>query len=87
MTHAMHAQTTEKCLSDRVSEALSANPHVHNRKFGHRADEGVVILTGTVNSFFQKQMAQEAIRRVDGVSHIDNQLQVEWSEPLYRFST
>ena len=42
------------------------------------ADSGIVVLTGKVNSFFQKQMAQEAIRRVDGVEKIDNQLEVDW---------
>ena len=86
MTHSMHVQTTEKCLSDRVTEALSASPHIHNRQLGHQADQGVVVLTGTVNSYFQKQMAQEAIRRVDGVDHIDNRLEVEWLEPLFRSS-
>ncbi len=37
-----------------------------------------MVLKGTVNSYFQKQMAQEAIRRVDGVELIDNQLEVNW---------
>ena len=37
------------------------------------------MLKGQVNSFFQKQMAQEAIRRVDGVQRIENMLQVNWA--------
>ena len=37
-----------------------------------------MVLKGTVNSYFQKQMAQEAIRRIDGVELIDNQLEVNW---------
>jgi osmotically-inducible protein OsmY len=37
-----------------------------------------VRLQGTVGSFYQKQMAQELLRRVDGVERIENQLQVSW---------
>ena len=36
-------------------------------------------LEGTVGSFYQKQMAQEVVRRLDGVQGIENQLQVSWS--------
>jgi osmotically-inducible protein OsmY len=38
-----------------------------------------VVLKGSVRSFFQKQMAQEAIRRIDGVQMIDNMLEVTWA--------
>lgn len=78
MTHAPHTATTVDRLSDRLAEALTSNPHVHHSNLGLAAEKGVVVLTGKVNSYFQKQMAQEAIRRVDGVDHIDNQLEVEW---------
>ena len=43
------------------------------------AADGRVVLKGSVSSFFQKQMAQEAIRRVDGVERIDNLLEVNWA--------
>jgi osmotically-inducible protein OsmY len=69
---------TSNCLLDRLGEALSANPHLFGHKLGYEADEGTVVLKGTVHSYFQKQMAQEAIRRVDGVELIDNQLEVNW---------
>jgi hypothetical protein len=32
-----------------------------------------------VGSFFQKQMAQEVVLRLDGVQQIENQLQVCWT--------
>jgi osmotically-inducible protein OsmY len=35
-----------------------------------------VILRGKVGSYFQKQMAQEALRGVDGVEAIENCLEV-----------
>ena len=40
---------------------------------------GRVVLRGTVNSYYQKQMAQEIVRRLDRESVIDNQLEVCWS--------
>ncbi|MHB0955245.1 MAG: BON domain-containing protein [Pirellulaceae bacterium] len=69
---------SSRCLHDRLGEALSSSPHLFGRKLGFEADAGLVILKGTVKSYFQKQMAQEAIRRVDGVELIDNQLEVNW---------
>ena len=72
----MHS--TVNCLTDRLGEALTTSPHLFGRTLDYEADSGIVVLTGKVNSFFQKQMAQEAIRRVDGVEKIDNQLEVDW---------
>ena len=53
-------------------------PYVPNRRVSVEAADGRVVLKGNVGSFFQKQMAQEAIRRVDGVELIDNLLEVTW---------
>ena len=38
--------------------------------------DGFVILSGHVNSFHEKQMAQELTRRVDGVKMVINRLMV-----------
>jgi osmotically-inducible protein OsmY len=43
------------------------------------AREGVVRLEGAVRSFFHKQMAQEVIRRLDGVERVENHLRVQWA--------
>ena len=66
-------------LSDRLHRALSSNPFVPSRLVSVEAADGHVTLKGSVGSFFQKQMAQEAIRRVDGVQLIDNLLEVTWA--------
>ena len=65
-------------LIDRIDQAIHNSPHLGGRRFQLEASSGVVVLQGTVDSYFQKQMAQEAIRHVDGVELIDNQLQVQW---------
>lgn len=60
----------------RVYSALETNVHLRGREFVLEADQGRVILHGQVGSYFQKQMAQEAVRKVDGVTEITNKLEV-----------
>jgi osmotically-inducible protein OsmY len=75
----MSAMPIPTPLFDRIHSALSTNPYVPSRQVSVEASEGRVTLKGNVGSFFQKQMAQEAIRRVDGVQMIDNLLEVTWA--------
>jgi osmotically-inducible protein OsmY len=42
-------------------------------------DSGRVTIHGTVQTFFEKQMAQEALRNINGIESIENQLKVTWS--------
>lgn len=63
-------------LEDRVLTALERNPHVARRNLRFETCEGRVTLRGVVGSFFQKQMAQEALRHIDGVHEIANELEV-----------
>jgi osmotically-inducible protein OsmY len=65
-------------LADRAHRALQNNPHLPPAGVRLSAREGRVTLQGTVRSFYQKQMAQESLRDVEGVSEIENQLEVKW---------
>ncbi len=65
-------------LTQRLDNAITQNPHLVGRELKCDAESGTVVLHGTVKSYFQKQMAQEAVRHVDGVQWIDNQLEVHW---------
>jgi len=65
-------------LLDKVNGALRSSPYVQTHELRVEAAEGVVRLEGAVRSFFHKQMAQELIRRLDGVERIENCLQVKW---------
>ena len=71
--------TLSRPLFERIHDALTTNPHVPIQLVRVETEDGRVVLKGKVNSFFQKQMAQEAIRRVDGVQQIENMLQVNWA--------
>jgi osmotically-inducible protein OsmY len=65
-------------LDDRVLTALERNPYLSHRNLRFETSSGRVTLKGVVGTYFQKQMAQEAIRYVDGVSEIANELEVCW---------
>lgn len=40
-------------------------------------ENGAIILRGTVSSYFLKQIAQERIRSIEGVTRIINELEVQ----------
>jgi len=63
-------------LVERVVTALERNPYVAGRTLWLKTEQGHVILRGVVGSYFQKQMAQEAVRGIDGVEQISNELEV-----------
>jgi osmotically-inducible protein OsmY len=69
----------EQPLQQRIEMALSMNPYLPGKRVYFRADQGQVTLSGRVSSYFQKQMAQESIRRVQGVEQIQNLLEVSWT--------
>lgn len=64
------------CLEDKVQDAIDHNPYLARRKLRCEAREGHVVLRGKVRSFFQKQMAQESVRHIDGILSIKNCLEV-----------
>jgi osmotically-inducible protein OsmY len=66
-------------LNDLVAAALQQSPYFARRPLCCQAERGRVVLRGTVTSFYHKQMAQEILRRVDGVDRIENHLEVDWS--------
>jgi len=65
-------------LDHRVLTALEQNPHIARRNLRFETEQGRVTLRGVVGTYYQKQMAQEAVRRVEGVREIANELEVCW---------
>jgi len=63
-------------LDNRVLTALAKSPYLFGRTLRLETEQGRVTLRGEVRSYFQKQMAQEAVRRIAGVSEILNELEV-----------
>ncbi len=69
---------THKTLAERVDSAITTSPYLNGRQLRFETDGGRVTLQGVVKTYFQKQMAQEVVRRVEGVERIDNNLEVTW---------
>jgi osmotically-inducible protein OsmY len=68
---------SHEALADRVHAAIQASPFVSRRGLRFETHRGCVTLRGEVASYFQKQMAQEAVRGLHGVEAIENELEVQ----------
>jgi len=66
-------------LQEAVTAALASSPYVVGGRVRIEAGGGRVRLHGDVGTFFEKQMAQEVVRRIDGVEQVENLLQVAWA--------
>lgn len=74
----MQATICPMPLSEKVRTALDSSPYLPKSQYNIEAEQGSVRIGGTVASFFQKQMAQEIVLRLDGVDQLSNDLQVAW---------
>jgi osmotically-inducible protein OsmY len=75
----MEATLIDSPLQNRVDTALEQNPYVRRRDLRFETHQGRVILRGIVNTYFQKQMAQESLRHIEGIDEIENELEVSWA--------
>lgn len=66
-------------LLGRIAAALEASPYISPGKIRVEPGEsGQVRLHGRVQTFFEKQMAQETIRQVAADQRIENMVEVTW---------
>jgi osmotically-inducible protein OsmY len=63
-------------LYDQIHLTLTRDPHVGGRSVNFELIDQDVLLTGSVRTYFQKQMAQESLRGIEGLGRIVNQLEV-----------
>ncbi len=71
--------STGLSLTEQIETVAFHNPHLNVRKMRFAARGSEVVINGQVESFFEKQMAQETVKRIDGVQTVINQLEVTWS--------
>lgn len=67
-------------LQTRIDHALKGSPHFLGSQVTGTNDAGVVVIQGCVDTFYHKQVAQELLRRLDGVARVVNLLEVHWRE-------
>jgi osmotically-inducible protein OsmY len=68
--------TSDVPLEQRVRSHLEGNGSASFCSVAVAAERGTVTLTGTVTSFYAKQLAQEFTRRVPGVVCVINLIEV-----------
>ena len=65
-------------LHSRVLKALATQTYLVGKNLRFETRAGRVTIHGKVRSFFLKQMAQETLKGIEGIAHIDNQMIVDW---------
>ena len=80
--NAMHPATAvdASTIAEVAMERLRASPYKAMRRVSCECKHGILVLRGRLFSFHEKQVAQEIVARVNGVTRVINEIQVEWSE-------
>lgn len=63
-------------LRDLVHTTLARSSYFTGTRLEVEVDEEQIVLKGVVRTYYQKQIAQESIRTIEGVTYIRNELQV-----------
>ena len=71
------AERADTNLHRTILEELAFDPAIDAGKIGIAAENGVVTLTGTVQTFTEKWAAEKAVKRVRGVRAFANEIVVE----------
>ena len=79
--HRAKSNIADTDLRDRVERQLDWEPEITSTDLGVAADNGVVTLTGFVNTYAEKLAAERAALRTYGVSAVANDIQVK---PLFK---
>ena len=69
-------QLVEESLEERVYDAADVSHYLTGSDIQIDTASSRVILRGVVASYYEKQMAQETLLRVDGVESVENHLEV-----------
>ena len=67
---------TDTQLHDAVQRQLDWDPEINARDIGVTASDGVITLTGFVNSYAEKLVAEQTVKRVRGVRAVADDIEV-----------
>lgn len=69
-------QIAEASLQERVGVAADDSPYLARQDITIDDSTQHVVVRGVVSSYYEKQMAQEILLRIDGVDSVENHLEV-----------
>ena len=81
LLHRAKSNIADTDLRDRVERQLDWEPEITSTDLGVATDNGVVTLTGFVNSYGEKLAAERVTLKTYGVSAVANEIQVK---PLFK---
>lgn len=77
---------SDPVIRQRVVDSLGMEPWASTSDITVEVAEGVVLLTGSVDSINTKYRAEEVSKRFPGVERVDNQLKIRVGDPLDEFT-
>ncbi len=63
-------------IQDIIQSRLRSSPYPSVKRLKSSVKNGRVVLRGRVRSFYEKQIAQEAVAHLDGVEQVVNRVKV-----------
>jgi osmotically-inducible protein OsmY len=63
-------------IAEAATGCLRASPYNAMRRVSCECAHGVLFLRGRLSSFHHKQVAQETVARIDGVTQVVNEIEV-----------
>jgi len=79
ISHGSHYRAGLERIERKGFDHFAAESYLQSRNLRFEMSAGRVTLHGQVASWYQKQMAQESLLRLDGIDRVENQLEVCWS--------
>jgi hypothetical protein len=76
MRDSLAAADLAVCTAELIESVLRQTPQLVAWSIEWRLDQGTLVLSGQVTSFYQKQLAQTATSRLPGIDMIVNELEV-----------
>jgi osmotically-inducible protein OsmY len=70
-----------------VLDELKWEPYLNSTEIGVAVKNGIVTLSGTVNSYLKKTRAEKAAKRVAGVKAVAEDIEVKYSDSLLKNDT
>jgi osmotically-inducible protein OsmY len=75
------APVSREQIIELAERRIRGNAHLTGKRIWCDYRNGVLVLFGSVSTYYVKQMAQEVVAQVEGVTAIDNQVEVVPKKP------
>lgn len=75
---------SDTILKKQISEKFDAQPGLRPHDINISVENGIVTLSGRVRSYFEKRLAERAVKSINGVKAVIEELQVDLDASLQR---